>query len=151
MTVPESCKSSLFNPDKTVSITPVLTTDPLCVSTTGGVPLSQVRNSAQNPGCAISPDTDTSPLVGSSILPVRVLSGRSILPVKSTEGSSISHVTTTSGKSVPVKSTIGRSISPVKVISGRSISPDTDTSGKLTLPVRSGVHQFGQANFVFQL
>ena len=129
MTVPESCRSSVFNPDKTVSTTPVFTIDQVCVCNTGGVPFSQVRNCDQNHGCATSPETDTSP-VPSWISPVKVTSGIFISPLNSINGTSTSHVRT---------------------ILGTSTSPVTGTSGVSTLPLKSDVHHSGQANLVDQL
>ena len=102
MTVPESCKSSVFNPERTLSTTPVFANEPLPVSIifSLGVPFSQVKNSDQNHGLVtsplrsvsherlLSPVRDTSPVVPRvhvSCVSNHVL-GSWIVPVRSPDG-----------------------------------------------------------------
>ena len=96
ITVPESCKSSVFNPDKILSTTPVFASESLPVSIifSGGVPFSHVKNSVQNHGVTTSPLTSVShERFISPVVPrdhgkwlSKPVWGKSIIPVRSCHG-----------------------------------------------------------------
>lgn len=92
MMVPDPINSSLLSPERIVSTIPVSTSDQVVLSMTfsGGVPLSQTRNSDQNHGSSTVQLNIVLPVSvsGSSRDQVMVRSGRSILPVRFSEGRS---------------------------------------------------------------